>query len=44
MQMQSSALLAFEKSCVLEPGGHAVQFRLSCSRKKPAGHATHERG
>ena len=31
-QTQSSALLALEKSCVLEPGGHSVQFRVSCDR------------
>ncbi len=29
---------------MLEPGGHAVQFRLSCSRKNPAGHPTHVKG
>ena len=32
------------KERVLEPGGHAVQFRLSCSRKNPAGHPTHVKG
>ena len=45
MQMQFIVLLALEKWCVLEPGGQAVQFRLSCYRKKQAGHPTeHDRG
>jgi hypothetical protein len=29
---------------VPEPAGHAVQFKSSCERKKPAAHATHDRG
>ncbi len=31
-------------SNVPEPAGHAVQFKSSCERKKPAAHATHDRG
>jgi hypothetical protein len=43
-QRQSRALLAFVYWCVLEPSGQAVQFRLSCDRKKPAGQPMHDRG
>jgi hypothetical protein len=43
-QTQSSALLAFVYSGVLEPSAQAVQFSVSCDRKKPAMHATHDSG
>lgn len=44
LHMQSTTLLPFVYSCVLDPSGHAVQLPVSCKTKKPAVHALHVSG